>query len=59
MTDDMLLGGGDIQNAGEDGASEETNKGIPEGMQQISWAYTLGSVEKYRDFLKKQEFPLR
>ncbi len=55
MWSDMLLGGGDIQNAGEDGADEEVIRGIPEGMQQISWAYTLGNIEKYRDFLKKQE----
>lgn len=55
MWSDMLLGGGDIENAGEDGVSTETIKGIPGGMQQISWAYTLGSIEKYRDFIKKQE----
>lgn len=55
MWSDMLLGGGDIENAGEDGVTTETIKGIPDGMQQISWAYTLGTVEKYRDFIKKQE----
>lgn len=55
MWSDMLLGGGDIENAGEDGVTTETIKGIPNGMQQISWAYTLGTVEKYRDFIKKQE----
>lgn len=58
MWSDMLLGGGDIENAGEEGADAETIKGIPDGMQQVSWAYTLDTVERYRDFLDKQkDFP--
>lgn len=58
MWSDMLLGGGDIENAGTDGADSETIKGIPDGMQQVSWAYTLKTVERYRDFLDKQkDFP--
>ena len=58
MWSDMLLGGGDIENAGTDGASDETIKGVPEGMQQVSWAYTLVDIQKYRDFIAKQKgFP--
>ncbi|MBO5370658.1 MAG: family 20 glycosylhydrolase [Clostridia bacterium] len=58
MWSDMLLGGGDIENAGEDGVSAETVKGVPDGMQQISWAYTLVDIDRYRDFIAKQkDFP--
>ena len=58
MWSDMLLGGGDIENAGEDGVTEETVKGVPDGMQQVSWAYTLVDIERYRDFIAKQkDFP--
>lgn len=53
MWSDMLLGGGDIETGGE-GGDTETVKGVPSGMQQVSWAYTLVDIEKYRDFIGKQ-----
>ena len=58
MWSDMLLGGGDIQAGGSDGESSETVKGVPAGMQQVSWAYTLADKGKYIDFIGKQaKFP--
>ena len=58
MWSDMLLGGGDIEGGGAEGSSGDVIKGVPDGMQQVCWVYTLEEKQKFLDYIAKQaSFP--